>query len=332
MNIKKIGLSLLIFILLAIPVMAEEETEKAENIAAIVNGEEIEVNTVDQYSNLNQFLIQLLQSNREFAQVLLSTEAGKEVLNEYRKIVIEGLIMEKLLVGEAEERNLTISQEKQDEIFNRQIEYILTQQGMTEEQLVEALKGEGFDSLEAYKEAFLQNNEKQFLLGELQNAILDPLSVDIQDVEAYYNENIEQYNYEAEIRASHILLETEEKALEVLDKINNGADFAELAREYSTGPSGEKGGDLGFFGQNSNMDKDFKDAAFALELNKVSKPIKTQFGYHLIKVTEMKEAGTTTFEEAKDTINEQLLSAKKQEKWNEFVTELREKAEIEIRL
>ncbi|MCG8512990.1 MAG: peptidylprolyl isomerase [Halanaerobiales bacterium] len=332
MNIKKIGLSLLIFILLAIPVMAEEETEKAENIAAIVNGEEIEVNTVDQYANLNQFLIQLLQSNREFAQVLLSTEAGKEVLNEYRKIVIEGLIMEKLLVGEAEERNLTISQEKQDEIFNRQIEYILTQQGMTEEQLVEALKGEGFDSLEAYKEAFLQNNEKQFLLGELQNAILDPLSVDIQDVEAYYNENIEQYNYEAEIRASHILLETEEKALEVLDKINNGADFAELAREYSTGPSGEKGGDLGFFGQNSNMDKDFKDAAFALELNKVSKPIKTQFGYHLIKVTEMKEAGTTTFEEAKDTINEQLLSAKKQEKWNEFVTELREKAEIEIRL
>ena len=332
MNIKKIGLSLLIFILLAIPVMAEEETEKAENIAAIVNGEEIEVNTVDQYANLNQFLIQLLQSNREFAQVLLSTEAGKEVLNEYRKIVVEGLIMEKLLVGEAEERNLTISQEKQDEIFNRQIEYILTQQGMTEEQLVEALKGEGFDSLEAYKEAFLQSNEKQFLLGELQNAILDPLSVDIQEVEAYYNENIEQYNYEAEIRASHILLETEEKALEVLDKINNGADFAELAREYSTGPSGEKGGDLGFFGQNSNMDKDFKDAAFALELNKVSEPIKTQFGYHLIKVTEMKEAGTTTFEEAKDTINEQLLSAKKQEKWNEFVTELREKAEIEIRL
>ena len=332
MNIKKIGLSLLIFILLAIPVMAEEETEKAENIAAIVNGEEIEVNTVDQYANLNQFLIQLLQSNREFAQVLLSTEAGKEVLNEYRKIVIEGLIMEKLLVGEAEERNLTISQEKQDEIFNRQIEYILTQQGMTEEQLVEALKGEGFDSLEAYKEAFLQSNEKQFLLGELQNAILDPLTVDIQDVEAYYNENIEQYNYEAEIRASHILLETEEKALEVLDKINNGADFAELAREYSTGPSGEKGGDLGFFGQNSNMDKDFKDAAFALELNKVSEPIKTQFGYHLIKVTEMKEAGTTTFEEAKDNINEQLLSAKKQEKWNEFVTELREKAEIEIRL
>lgn len=332
MNIKKIGLSLLIFILLAIPVMAEEETEKAENIAAIVNGEEIEVNTVDQYANLNQFLIQLLQSNREFAQVLLSTEAGKEVLNEYRKIVIEGLIMEKLLVGEAEERNLTISQEKQDEIFNRQIEYILTQQGMTEEQLVEALKGEGFDSLEAYKEAFLQSNEKQFLLGELQNAILDPLTVDIQDVEAYYNENIEQYNYEAEIRASHILLETEEKALEVLDKINNGADFAELAREYSTGPSGEKGGDLGFFGQNSNMDKDFKDAAFALELNKVSEPIKTQFGYHLIKVTEMKEAGTTTFEEAKDTINEQLLSAKKQEQWNQFVTELREKAEIEIRL
>ncbi len=332
MNIKKIGLSLLIFILLAIPVMAEAETEKTENIAAIVNGEEIEVNTVDQYANLNQFLIQLLQSNREFAQVLLSTEAGKEVLNEYRKIVIEGLIMEKLLVGEAEERNLTISQEKQDEIFNRQIEYILTQQGMTEEQLVEALKGEGFDSLEAYKEAFLQSNEKQFLLGELQNAILDPLTVNIQDVEAYYNENIEQYNYEAEIRASHILLETEEKALEVLDKINNGADFAELAREYSTGPSGEKGGDLGFFGQNSNMDKDFKDAAFALELNKVSEPIKTQFGYHLIKVTEMKEAGTTTFEEAKDTINEQLLSAKKQEKWNEFVTELREKAEIEIRL
>lgn len=90
------------------------------------------------------------------------------------------------------------------------------------------------------------------------------------------------------VRASHILVKTEAEAKDLLDKINNGADFAELAQEYSMCPSKRDGGDLRFFGKGM-MVKPFEDAAFSLEVGQVSEPVETQFGWHLIKLTDKKE-------------------------------------------
>ena len=90
-----------------------------------------------------------------------------------------------------------------------------------------------------------------------------------------------------EVRASHILVKTEEEARQLLDQINGGADFAQLAGQHSTCPSGRAGGDLGFFGR-GRMVKEFEDAAFSMEVDQVSQPVRTQFGYHLIKVTGQK--------------------------------------------
>ena len=87
-----------------------------------------------------------------------------------------------------------------------------------------------------------------------------------------------------EVRASHILVEDESKANELKKDIEGGADFAELAKKNSKCPSGESGGDLGFFGKGT-MVREFEDAAFSLEVGQVSEPVKTQFGYHLILVT-----------------------------------------------
>ena len=86
------------------------------------------------------------------------------------------------------------------------------------------------------------------------------------------------------VRASHILVKTEEEANDLLAKLNDGADFAELAQEYSLCPSKRDGGDLRFFGRGM-MVKPFEDAAFALEVGEVSAPVETQFGWHLIKLT-----------------------------------------------
>ena len=88
-----------------------------------------------------------------------------------------------------------------------------------------------------------------------------------------------------EIRASHILVKTEEEAKKLYDEIVNGRDFAEIAEEVSLCPSGHNGGDLGFFGRGM-MVKPFEDAAFALEKGEVSKPVETQFGWHLILLTD----------------------------------------------
>ena len=88
-----------------------------------------------------------------------------------------------------------------------------------------------------------------------------------------------------EVRASHILVKTESEANELLGQIKAGQDFAELAKKHSDCPSGSRGGDLGFFTK-GRMVKEFEDAAFGMEPGQVSEPVKTQFGYHLIKVTE----------------------------------------------
>ncbi len=88
-----------------------------------------------------------------------------------------------------------------------------------------------------------------------------------------------------EIRASHILVKTEEEANKLYDEIINGRDFAEVAEEVSLCPSGQNGGDLGFFGRGM-MVKPFEDAAFALQKGEISKPVETQFGWHLILLTD----------------------------------------------
>ena len=90
------------------------------------------------------------------------------------------------------------------------------------------------------------------------------------------------------IRASHILVKTEEEAKKLLEEIKNGADFAKLASEHSMCPSGRDGGDLRFFGRGM-MVKPFEDAAFALKKGEVSEPVENQFGWHLIKLTDIQE-------------------------------------------
>lgn len=90
------------------------------------------------------------------------------------------------------------------------------------------------------------------------------------------------------IRASHILVSTLEAANQVLDELKEGNDFEELAKKYSSCPSSENGGDLGLFSK-GQMVKEFEDAAFSLKIGEISKPVKTQFGYHIIKVTERED-------------------------------------------
>lgn len=89
------------------------------------------------------------------------------------------------------------------------------------------------------------------------------------------------------VRASHILVPSEREALRIIDEIKKGKDFSEMAKRYSSCPSGKGGGDLGFFGK-GQMVKEFEDAAFSLKDGELSKPVKTQFGWHIIKVTARK--------------------------------------------
>lgn len=128
----------------------------------------------------------------------------------------------------------------------------------------------------------------------------------------------------SEVHARHILLETEEKAKEVLAEVNGGKDFAAAAQEYSTGPSGPSGGDLGFFTQDQ-MVKPFADAAFAMEPGQVLEtPVKTDFGWHIIKVEERRAQPQASLDEMRDQLTEEAT----QEIAAEMMATLRESAEI----
>ena len=160
------------------------------------------------------------------------------------------------------------------------------------------------------------------------------------EVRTYYDEHAEQFQQPERVKVSHILIkagaaDTEaakalarEEAEEVLAKLNQGADFAELARAHSACPSSQKGGDLGFF-QRGQMVPPFEDAAFALDVGGTSGIVETQFGYHIIKVTDREESRTVPFDEAAPNIRNMLDGQRKQEAMKTYTDQLRAAADIQ---
>jgi peptidyl-prolyl cis-trans isomerase C len=126
-----------------------------------------------------------------------------------------------------------------------------------------------------------------------------------------------------EVHARHILVETQEEAEAAIEQLDEGADFATLAQELSTGPSGPNGGDLGYFTRDQ-MVPEFAEAAFALEPDQVSAPVQTQFGWHVIKVLDKRET-EPTFEESQDEIRQEIA----RETVSALVEDLRADATIE---
>lgn len=135
---------------------------------------------------------------------------------------------------------------------------------------------------------------------------LDTVTATEEDAKKFYEENKEKFVRPMTVTASHILVDTEEKADEIYAAIEGGKDFAEAATEFSSCPSKERGGDLGPFGK-GQMVPEFEEAALAMEVGKVSSPVKTQFGFHIIKLTDKTEEGTSPYEEVKAQIEQQLV-------------------------
>lgn len=141
-----------------------------------------------------------------------------------------------------------------------------------------------------------------------------------------YDEQVAALPDVPEIKASHILVKTEDEAKAVIKELEDGADFAALAKEKSTGPSGSKGGDLGFFGK-EDMVPEFSEAAFKIQTGDFSKePVKTQFGWHVIEVTDSRMRPKPSFEEVKPKLEEAL----RKEILDNYLTELRENADVAL--
>lgn len=174
------------------------------------------------------------------------------------------------------------------------------------------------EELKAEVEAFRRSRILEyFLLDRIDETI------DEETLKARYDDYVANAEPEPAIHARHILLQSEDEAKAVIKELDGGADFAELAREKSTGPSGPQGGDLGYF-QKGQMVPEFEAAAFAMEPGDVSEsPVKTQFGWHVIKVEDRREHAA--FEDKKEELRQQLSG----EVIRDLIADLRNGAEIE---
>ena len=146
-----------------------------------------------------------------------------------------------------------------------------------------------------------------------------------EDVTAYYDKEIKNGPVEEEVRARHILLDNREAADAVMADLENGADFAALAKERSKGPSGPSGGDLGYFSKQS-MVPAFSDAAFKLAAGETSPPVQTQFGWHVIRVEDRRNRPVPTFDQVRDQIYQLLIS----EAQRDIYDEMRAKASVDL--
>ncbi len=228
----------------------------------------------------------------------------------YEDYVMDTMTYRLLLLDAAEKEGFTATEEeKQHELENFKVYFqndqdykaYLQQSGMSEENLLQELE----------KDLMIN----QYVLGKIEN--LEPTDDELQTI-------FDDLKMNEQIKASHILVDTEEEALNVIERINKGEDFAALAKELSVDlGSGANGGDLDYFNY-AKMVQPFSEAAFALEVGEVSAPVQTDFGYHIIKLTDRVVDEDINVETEKS----QLIEYYKTFKYEDLLEMLKKEAKI----
>lgn len=219
-------------------------------------------------------------------------------------------------------------QQQQAYAANPQFQAQILQQLIDMYLFQEKAKEDKLEETEEFKQ--VMESVKADLLGRMaMTNVIQSVTVSEEDKKAFYEENKAQFAQQATASAKHILTDTEEECAKAAAEIEAGEKtFEEAAKAYSTCPSKEQGGDLGTFGK-GQMVKEFEDAVFAGELDKVLGPVKTQFGYHLIKVTNVTEEKTLSYEEVKEQVDGMALQKKQQKVFEEVASALADKYGVE---
>lgn len=211
---------------------------------------------------------------------------------------------------------------------NPEGEKILVQELVNQELFYAEAVDKDMMSEEAFLELF-EAEKAQILKQYAVRKCLSEAVVEEAEVEAHYEANKEEFKKPEQVKASHILVDSEEKALEVLAKINDGLAFEAAAMEFSSCPSKERGGDLGFFGR-GQMVPEFEMAAYEIETGVISQPVQTQFGYHLILKTAEEKGGYYTLDEVGFDLMKDLTMKKQNELYVSKVEALRGQYSVEL--
>jgi len=311
---------LLLFLFLSLAAFASNR-EWVDRVAAVVNSEIIPWSAIEK---------RLRQEIPE--QHLQSSEKRRDA----QKLILSTLIDEKLMDAQVKALGLEATQEE----LRLAIEDILRQNNVSLEQLESMLAREGL-ALSAYRAQLrAQLGRMKLVRLKLHNKV----NVTEDDVKSAYERWARLESGEVELHARHILVRLDSNADEqatqaALAKAQHiaqlasapGAHFAELAKQHGEGPSAETGGDLGYFKRGVMM-PEFENAAFALDVGQVSKPVKTNLGFHIIKIENRRTLPVASFEEAKELFRQKLMQEQMETYARHYSQELRAQAIIEEKL
>ena len=301
------------------------KVNKDENIAT-VNGSGIIVGNYEKVLGLNKQSIEAYYGNTIWDQEI---EEGVKYKDKFKEMILDQMIYTEVIYEAAKKENLLPTEEevnKSIEEFNTSIK----DNDAYKKQLKELGIDDNFLKYQFERNLASDNYKEKFNKDN---------SVTNDEIKKYYDENKDDF-YIDQVEASHILIKTiddedkklsdekkaeaKKKAEEVLAKAKAGEDFSELAKEYSQDTvSAKNGGDLGFF-KKGEMVKPFEEAAFSMKVGEISDLVESDFGYHIIKVTD-KEDRQKTFDEVKETIRKTLQD----EKCDAQVEKLKEEAKVE---
>ena len=221
-----------------------------------------------------------------------------EKQNQFRQQVLEQLVAKELIFDDAQKTGVMNSKQFQDE----------------------------------YKKV-QERVKRELAIQVWQKQQLEKVKVSPKELKKYYDENKEEFNEKASVHARHILVKTEDEAKDIQNQLKGlkadalKSKFIQLAKDKSTGPSGPKGGDLGYFAQ-GQMVPEFNAKVFSMNVGTVSEPVKTQFGFHVIYLEDKKSGKTRAYTEVKSFIEQRLKMEKFKSVMQEKMLELKNKATI----
>jgi foldase protein PrsA len=317
-----------IFTLSSAGCIVKTQAGKDNTVVAKVGKEKIKVADVRNKMKATEEMIKQQNNNN-----LKSEAAVEQLKSEYIKM-LNNMAEQKLLYLKAKELDIVPDINKIDEEVEKEIKLVKeTQFDNDDAKLQEALKEAGMTL------ADLKHNYRESILGDpeavaayrVEYEVTKTETITDDEVKAYYDANIASYTTNPGAQMYHIIVETEEEAKAVKEKLDKGEKYEDLAKNNSDSTK-DTGGSLGYVEyENAGYDADFMAAAKKLGEGEISGPVKSSFGWHIIKVTDIvKEKKVKTLDEVKEGINANLLSSKKQSKFYELVAEWKDKEGFKV--
>jgi foldase protein PrsA len=317
MRFLKQGLAIVLVAAAAITIVGCSKSSTAdkvqvpEGVSAIVNGNSIKTIEVDRRVE------QLVSNNPE----IMATKNKDEELRKLREDALEQLIGMELTLEEAKKQGISIS----DSEYDAQLKDLMKKNGIKDEAALEkVLKG---------KKVTYQDFKKDFIeratIKKLAEKLTKDVKVSDKEAEDYYKKNKQQFNISDSVEVQHILVQKIEDANKVIKELKAGADFGALAKKYSIDPGSKDNGGKYPMTPVSNYVTEFGQASLDLAPGKFTeKPVKTDYGYHIIKLLAKEKGHQKTFKDVKEEIKKNLIEQKKNDFLNNWLKKARDNSKV----